>query len=73
LWFLPGMAAARFLGAQGWMLLVLPTINAVLWAAASRLHPEHQFPHDRWAGTRLVTVQSTIKTNVDEPIANEEK
>jgi hypothetical protein len=62
------MAAARFLGAQGWMLLVLPAINVVLWAAASRLHPEHQFIHDRIAGTRLVTVQSINTTKDNEPI-----
>ena len=72
LWFLPGMAAARLLGAQGWMLLVLPAMNVVLWAAASRLHSDHQFLHDRWAGTRLVTVQSINKMNVDDPIASEE-
>jgi uncharacterized RDD family membrane protein YckC len=73
LWFLPGLAAARFLGVQGWMLLGLPAVNIVLWAAASRLHPEHQFLHDRWAGTRLVTVQSINKTNVDEPIGSKEE
>lgn len=72
LWFLPGLAAARFLGAQGWMLLVLPAINVVVWAAASRLHPEHQFIHDRIAGTRLVTVHSVNNTKDDEPMDSEE-
>ena len=70
LWFLPGMAVARFLGAQGWMMLTLPAINFVLWAAASRLHPDHQFLHYHWAGTRLVTVQGLNKTNVEESIAS---
>ena len=36
LWFLPGLAAARYLGAQGWMLVLLPALNFVLWAAASQ-------------------------------------
>ena len=73
LWFLPGLAAARFLGAQGWTLLGLPAINIVLWAAASRLHPEHQFVHDRLAGTRLVTVPTLSSIQADESIAYEEK
>lgn len=28
----------------------------ILWACASRLHPDRQFWHDAWAGTRLVLV-----------------
>lgn len=28
---------------------------AAIWALASRLHPERQFLHDAWAGTRLVS------------------
>jgi hypothetical protein len=28
-----------------------------LWAAAARLDPARQFPHDRLAGTRIVTAE----------------
>lgn len=54
LWFLPGLAAARYLHAQGWMLVLLPALNMVLWMLAVFLDPDRQFPHDRLAGTRLV-------------------
>lgn len=54
LWFLPGFAAAWLINAQGWMLMLIPTLNVVLWAAAVRLDPDRQFLHDRIAGTRLV-------------------
>lgn len=54
LWFLPGFAGAWLLGAQGWMLMLVPLLNFVLWTAAVRLDPDRQFLHDRIAGTRLV-------------------
>jgi uncharacterized RDD family membrane protein YckC len=54
LWFLPGLAAARYLDAQGWMLVALPVLNMLLWALAVFLDRDRQFPHDRLAGTRLV-------------------
>ncbi len=53
-WFMPGLAGAWLLGAQGWMLMLIPLLNVVLWAAATRLDPGRQFLHDRVAGTRLV-------------------
>jgi len=54
LWFLPGLAAARYLDAQGWVLLLLPALNMLLWALAVFLDRDRQFPHDRLAGTRIV-------------------
>lgn len=54
LWFVPGLAGAWLLGAQGWMLMLMPLLNAALWIAATRLDPGRQFLHDRIAGTRLV-------------------
>jgi uncharacterized RDD family membrane protein YckC len=54
LWFLPGLVLAWWLEARGSMLLLLPMLNAVLWALTSRLDPDRQFLHDRIAGTRLV-------------------
>ncbi|MEO0318526.1 MAG: hypothetical protein RL404_2203 [Pseudomonadota bacterium] len=53
-WFLPGLALARAIGAQGWMLLLLPALNFALWALAALLDRDRQFPHDRVAGTRVV-------------------
>ncbi|MEO0314612.1 MAG: hypothetical protein RI928_1068 [Pseudomonadota bacterium] len=54
LWFMPGLAAARYLHVQGWMLLLLPALNMVLWALAVYLDRDRQFLHDRLAGTRIV-------------------
>jgi len=54
LWFVPGLALARAIGAQGWMLLLLPALNVALWAAAARLDRDRQFLHDRLAGTRVI-------------------
>ncbi len=54
LWLLPGFALAWLFGAQGWMLMLVPLLNVVLWAAAVRLDADRQFLHDRFAGTRLV-------------------
>lgn len=53
-WFVPGLAAASLLQAQGWMLMLLPALNVALWAAAARLDPDRQFIHDRLARTRVV-------------------
>ncbi len=66
LWFLPGLAIARYVGAQGWMLLGLPALNVVIWAAASRLTPDHRFLHDQLAGTRLVTVPGRDESNTNQ-------
>lgn len=54
MWFLPPLAAS-------WMLSVSAAEGAVLtlgwvaiWAILARFHPQRQFWHDAWAGTRLV-------------------
>lgn len=54
LWFVPGLAIAWLISAQGWMLLLLPALNVALWAASARFDRDRQFLHDRLAGTRLV-------------------
>ena len=59
-WFLPGLAAASMVNAQGWMLIGLPALNVVLWAAATRLDPDGQFIHDRIARTRVVLAPAAI-------------
>jgi len=57
LWFVPPLACiAPFdLPAGESFVLVLGWI--AVWAVASRFHPQAQFWHDAWAGTRLVTSQ----------------
>lgn len=54
LWFLPGLALAWWIEAHGAMLLLLPLLNACVWALTNRLDQDRQFLHDRIAGTRLV-------------------
>lgn len=56
LWFLPGLAIAWLLGAQGWMLVVIPAANVFLWTLTAYLDPQRQFLHDRIAGTKVVRV-----------------
>lgn len=60
IWFLPGLAvtasfklpvAESVLVLSGWI---------ILWALLSFLHPQRQFWHDAWAGTRLVSVPKTL-------------
>lgn len=69
-----GRALARYLAAWLWFLpplavhplahLPVPaTLGAAaawfcLWAAAARLDPARQFPHDRLAGTRIVAAEA---------------
>lgn len=54
LWFLPPLAllAPFKLNAPSVMILTLGWI--AIWAILSRFHPQGQFWHDAWAGTRLV-------------------
>lgn len=52
-WILPGMLLAWMGGAQGPWLIVFPAVNLLLWAMTAYLNPQHQFLHDRLAGTRL--------------------
>jgi uncharacterized RDD family membrane protein YckC len=54
LWFLPGLALAWVLQAKDWLLLLIPALNVLLWAALVYLDPQRQFLHDRLAGTRMI-------------------
>ena len=57
MWFLPPlMALAPFqLGSGESAVIIIGWI--VVWALLSRFHPQGQFWHDAWAGTRLVSSQ----------------
>lgn len=59
-WFVPGVAAAWLLGAKGWLLVLVPAVNVLLWSLAIYLDPERQFLHDRLAGTRLVDATGPV-------------
>ena len=54
LWFLPPLLAVMPFRLPALEVLVIVVGWVVFWALASRLHPQGQFWHDVWAGTRLV-------------------
>lgn len=54
LWFLPPLAAVAPFHLRGAEVMVLLAGWVVVWALLSRFHPQRQFWHDAWAGTRLV-------------------
>ncbi|WP_179401777.1 RDD family protein [Burkholderia guangdongensis] len=56
LWFLPPLAMHPLLGFSVPGTLAAAAVWFALWAAAARLHPARQFPHDRLAGTRIVAL-----------------
>ncbi|MEJ8838901.1 RDD family protein [Ramlibacter sp. AN1133] len=54
-WVLPPIAVFARQHLSDWKPVTAAFIGWVLcWAALSRLHPQRQFWHDAWAGTRLV-------------------
>lgn len=60
-WFLPGLALAWAIGAQGWAMVLIPLVNMLLWALAIYLDPQRNFLHDRLAGTRLIQMPQSVK------------
>lgn len=54
LWFLPPLAVGEVLHLTGAGLGFALAGWIAFWATLSRLHPQHQFPHDVMAGTRLI-------------------
>jgi uncharacterized RDD family membrane protein YckC len=57
-WFLPPLAAISpfSLGAGESAVLVFGWV--IIWALLARFHPERQFWHDAWAGTRLIAAKA---------------
>jgi uncharacterized RDD family membrane protein YckC len=53
-WFLPPLALREGLQLPALEVLVLLGGWIAVWALLARFHPERQFWHDAWAGTRLV-------------------
>lgn len=54
LWFLPPLAATWLSGLSGREGAVLLMGWVAIWAILARFHPQQQFWHDAWAGTRLI-------------------
>jgi uncharacterized RDD family membrane protein YckC len=62
MWFMPPLAASWLLGLSGLLGGLLTLAWIAVWAGLSRLHPQRQFWHDAWAGTRLITSAPVKKT-----------
>ena len=56
IWLLPPLAVAAPFGLPGGEIAVITFGWVLVWALLSRFHPQRQFWHDAWAGTRLVSV-----------------
>lgn len=54
MWFLPPLALLAPFSLNGAETMVLVLGWVAIWAVLSRFHPQNQFWHDAWAGTRLV-------------------
>lgn len=54
IWVLPPLAALASRRFTLWELAAIFFGWVAFWALLSRLHPQRQFWHDAWAGTRLV-------------------
>ncbi|MDD0838102.1 RDD family protein [Curvibacter sp. HBC61] len=54
LWLIPPLGAVAPFNLSGGEIAVIVTGWVAVWALLSRFHPEGQFWHDAWAGTRLI-------------------
>ena len=54
MWFLPALAASWLTGLSAAEGAVLTMGWVAIWAILARFHPQRQFWHDAWAGTRLI-------------------
>lgn len=54
LWFLPPLGLREALDLPALEVVVLLGGWIAVWALLARFHPERQFWHDAWAGTRLI-------------------
>jgi len=55
MWFLPPLLLTIPLGLPPGTIGLLVFVWVIVWAMLSRFHPQRQFWHDAWAGTRLVS------------------
>jgi len=54
-WFVPPLAVGAFFSLPGGEITVLMLGWVAIWAILARFHPQRQFWHDAWAGTRLIS------------------
>ena len=54
IWFIPPLAAVAPFHLRGAEVAVIVLGWVAVWALLSRFHPQRQFWHDAWAGTRLI-------------------
>ena len=54
MWFLPALAASWMTGLSAAEGAVMTMGWVAIWAILARFHPQRQFWHDAWAGTRLI-------------------
>lgn len=54
-WFLPPLAAIAPFRLSGGESALLIVGWVIVWALLARFHPQGQFWHDAWAGTRLIS------------------
>ncbi len=57
LWFLPPLAALTPFKLSGGESFLMISGWIAVWALLARFHPQRQFWHDAWAGTRLVSAR----------------
>ena len=61
LWLLPPLALVAPFSLPGGEVAVVVFGWVLVWALLSRFHPDRQFWHDAWAGTRLVSAPLPAK------------
>lgn len=61
LWLLPPLVVTWLLQLSGVEGAVLTLGWVAIWAILARFHPQQQFWHDAWAGTRLITWTPPVK------------
>jgi uncharacterized RDD family membrane protein YckC len=61
-WFLPPLGAGYVAGLSALEITVLLSGWVPIWAILARFHPQKQFWHDAWAGTRLISSEPALPT-----------
>ena len=56
-WFMPPLVFAQLSNAPALITVLACLIWVFVWAILSRFHPDRQFWHDHWSGTRLIDVR----------------
>jgi uncharacterized RDD family membrane protein YckC len=64
-WFVPPLAVLVPFHLRPAEVAVIVGGWVAVWAVLSRFHPQRQFWHDAWAGTRLVTADKPQSRHVD--------